>query len=101
MGANTFSFTPDANSFGDAFSEVQFFGRRGNLLGTLPFDQTRTTGGVLSSPFSGVQRVLLPGSAFYDNITFAGTAVPESGTLALVLTAALFGGTLAFRRRNQ
>lgn len=101
MGADTFSFVPDANPFGDAFSEVQFFGRNGDLLGTLPFDQTLTTGGVLSSPFSGVQRVLLPGGAFYDNITFAGTTVPEPGTLAFVLTSAVFGGTLAIRRRNK
>ncbi|GEM_PF-6511006 len=101
MGADTFSFTPDSNPFGDALAQVEFFGRNGDLLGTLPFDQTLTTGGVLSSPFSGVQRVLLPGGAFYDNITFAGTAVPEPGTLAFVLTSAFCGGTLAYRRRQK
>ncbi len=98
-GADTFSFTPDTDPFGDPMAQVQFFGRNGSLLGTLPFDQTLTTGGTLASPFSGVQRVLLPGGAFYDNIRFSGTAVPEPGTLALLIGAASVCG-MTLRRKK-
>lgn len=103
-GVDFFSvdLVPGSSGSGVNNASVQFFGAGGNLIYTLsPIDQTMSQ--TLSTPntVSGIQRVLLPADAFYDNLAFRGTlaATPEPGSLSLFLVGAGCLAAVALRRR--
>jgi hypothetical protein len=51
----------------------------------------------LAAPISGVDMVLLPSGALYDNIQYS--SIPEPSSVALSLVGLAGFGTLLFRRR--
>lgn len=86
----------DGNVFGDAL-EALFLDVDGNILLSLPVDQTVPYFEINSGPIAGVAAVLLPAGAFYDSIT-----VPEANPWAASVTLLALGGwQLRNRRRKQ
>jgi len=74
-----FSARLDDSSFGMlGVSKIQFFDASDGLLAEMSIDQTQP--GLLAqwegAPVAGVTKILLPGGAYYDDIT---VNVPESG----------------------
>lgn len=99
-GINQFGVTLDNDPFGDPIANMQFFDKNGVLIKTVSFDE-RIPGQRISLNLAGIQSVLLPGGAFYDNLSYSGQAVPEPGFLALFAA----GGTsvlgLKLRRKRR
>ena len=81
-----FLFDVVADPMGGGLSDapVSFFDNQGTLLGTMTIDQTHS--GWYFAPFSGIQKVLLAGDGYYDNLA----AVPEPGNLALMGMGVIF-----------
>lgn len=105
MRVTDFSVTLDNDTFGDngllpghSDIAVGFYDLAGKLLFSIPLDQT-TPGfkGSLGNWVDGVDSIVLPGGAFYDDLTL--TAVPEVSTFLPV--GAVVGGMLLARRRRQ
>jgi hypothetical protein len=89
-----FSATLDNSTLGDLFgTEVNFYDEFDVLLASIGVNQS-TPGFIISADNVGlVKTILLPSTAFYDNIT----AVPEPGT---ALVGAALGLVAVFRRRR-
>ncbi len=82
---SSFSLTLDNDTFGTPGLSIEFYASgltTDTLLGTLLIDQL--TPGFLANygVLYGVDKIVLPGGALYDNVGF--TAVPEPATGALV-----------------
>lgn len=94
-----FSVTLDNDSFGDSAAVIEFYSVGANsntLLASIPIDQT--TPGLIASlsvPVAGVDMVVLPAGAMYDNISY--TAVPEPSTYAFAGGIMLCGAALLRR----
>jgi hypothetical protein len=89
----------DNSTLGTPFgTEVGFYDAADLLLYSLPINETisgLTVNETLA--LSGVSKVVLPSGAFYDNLSFGATAVPEPSRFMLLgLTAA----GMTFRRRR-
>lgn len=100
VNLNSFGVTLDNSSLGTPFgTEVGFYDAGDVLLYSLLVDQTVSGFSVNQSlSLSGVSKVVLPSGAFYDNLSFGATAVPEpSRATFLGLTAAC----MVFRRRRS
>lgn len=76
----------DGNGFGDVL-EALFLDVDGNVLLSLPVDQTVPYFELNSGPVTGVAAILLPAGAFYDSIT-----VPEANPWAASLVLLALGG---------
>lgn len=92
-----FSTALDTSTFGNlGNSPIQFFDADNNLLSSINVDQT-VPGFVGSGTNLGlVKTILLPPTAFYDNLT----AVPEPGTLFFGLVAMAAAGGRRIRSRR-
>ena len=93
-----FSLRLDGDTYGDPSADILFLDANGATLQSLPVDQTQP-GALLSlTGLSGVTGILLPGGAFYDNLSL--DAVPEAGTWAAIVTASALTGWQSWRRRR-
>lgn len=92
----TFSIFMDASAFGST-SGVEFYDVNDELIATLDAFGLIPNYEVTGSNISGVSKIVLPGGAFFDNMTLAGSAVPEPGSVTLAGLAAL---ALISRRRR-
>jgi hypothetical protein len=86
-------FILDGDSFGGVL-DVLFLDANGQVLLSLPVDETQPYFNFNSGPVSGVAEVLLPAGALYDNI-----AVPEAGTSAALVAFGVLGGLTWWRRQ--
>lgn len=94
----SFSVTLDNSGFGDlSDSPILFFDENNNLLFSASVDQTIAGLTVSTGALSNVKTVVLPGNAFYDNVTVQ--AVPEPGTCALI-GLGVAATLLRFRRKK-
>ena len=100
----TFSITLDRDPLGESVSTINFYsvGTDSNsLLGSISVNQTIPGFiGSLSSPLKGVDMIVLPSGALYDNISFSGSAVPEPAESALAALGLCSWGLWAFVRRR-
>lgn len=98
-----FSVTLDNDTYGDSGTMIEFYrvSSSGNtLLASIPADQTSPGfTAALAAPVSGVDMIVLPSGALYDNIRYS--SVPEPGSIALTLAGFAGFGTLLFLRRNS
>jgi hypothetical protein len=96
LAFDSFSAALDNSTFGNlSGTDVQFFDVSNSLLFSAPVDQS-TPGFVVNvGAIGAVKSVLLPPTAFYDDITFA--AVPEPSLAALLGLSVPF---FAMRRRR-
>lgn len=93
-----FSVGLDGDRFGDPATSIGFYDSAGALLGEIPLDQTLPNGSFAAAfDLTGVKDVVLPGGAFYDNITIS--SVPEPGPLSLLMLGGL--GLAASRRGRR
>jgi hypothetical protein len=99
-GVNQFGVTLDNDPFGDAIADMQLFDKNGTLLKTVTFDE-RIPGLRITLNLAGIQSVLLPGGAFYDNLSYSGQAVPEPGLLALFAAGSTSVVGLKLRRKRR
>jgi hypothetical protein len=81
---SSFAITLDNDTFGTPGLNIEFYASgltTDTLLATLPVDQL--TPGFIASlgAVTGVDKIVLPGGALYDNVSF--TVVPEPATGAL------------------
>lgn len=86
----------DGNVFGDVLDAL-FLDVDGNVLLSLPVDQTVPYFEINSGPVADVAAILLPAGAFYDSITVP-EANPWAASVALI---ALGGWQIRNRRRSQ
>lgn len=96
---SAFSLTLDNDTFGTPGLFIEFYASgltTDTLLATLAVDQL--TPGYIASigALSGVDKIVLPGGALYDNVSFS--VVPEPATGALIGLGAL---GLILRRRHS
>lgn len=95
---SSFSLTLDNDTFGTPGLNIEFYASgpaSDTLLASLPIDQT-TPGFVASlGAINGVNKIVLPGGAMYDNLSIA--VVPEPATGAL-LGLGLLGLMIRLRR---
>jgi len=101
MALSSFSVTLDNDTFGTDGLAIEFYsvGATSNtLLASIPIDQA-VPGLIasLSTPISGVDLVVLPSGAMYDNLAF--TAVPEPSEWAVAAAGML--GVVAWVRRSR
>lgn len=98
-----FSVTLDKDTYGDSGAMIEFYrvSSSGNtLLASIPADQTSPGfTAALAAPVSGVDMIVLPSGALYDNIRYS--SVPEPGSIALTLAGFAGFGTLMILRRNS
>ena len=98
-----FSVTLDKDTYGDPGATIEFYrvGSAGNtLLASIPANQTSPGfTAALAAPVSGVDMVLLPSGALYDNIQYSSIPEPSSVALSLVGLAG-FGAFLFLRRAS-
>ena len=98
-----FSVTLDKDTYGDTGATIQFFrvDSMGNtLLGSIPANQTSPGfTAALAAPINGVDMILLPSGALYDNIQYSSIPEPDSVSLGLVGLTGL--GALLFLRRTS
>ena len=96
-----FSVTLDKDTYGDPGAMIEFYrvSSTGNtLLASIPANQTSPGfTAALAAPISGVDMVLLPSGALYDNIQYS--SIPEPSSVALSLVGLAGFGALLFRRR--
>jgi hypothetical protein len=92
-----FSIFMDGSTFGST-SYVEFYDVNDNLISTLDAFGLIANYEVIGSNINGVSKIVLPSGAFFDNMTLAGSAVPEPGSVTLAGLAAL---ALATRRRRR
>ena len=98
-GADTFGFTlGSAPGLLDA-ATVSIYGVNGNLLTTISF-AGGAAGSAYSTSIGGIGYAQLSAGVLYDNLTFSGTAVPEPGSLALMVSFGAVGGAAFLRRRK-
>lgn len=101
VNLTSFGLMLDNSTLGTPFgTEIGFYNAADLLLYSLPIDQT-VSGLTVSETLalSGVSKVVLPSGAFYDNLSFGATAVPEpSRAMLLGLTAT---GLVLRRRRSS
>ena len=80
-------------------TNILFYDAADTLIGYLAVDQTVAGFTVADNgTFNNVSKIILPSGAFYDNVTFSATAVPEPSCLLLGFTGML--GLAARRRRH-
>lgn len=94
-----FSVTLDQDPYGQRGLAIGFYDGSNRLLGELAIDQT-VPGFSLSRSdldLAGVDRIVLPAGAFYDNV--AVSSIPEPDPLALAIVG--FACLLASRRRRS
>lgn len=95
----SFSLTLDNDTLGTPGLFIEFYASglmTDTLLASLPIDQL-TPGSIASiGALSGVDKIVLPGGALYDNVSFS--VVPEPATGALLGLGVL---GLIFRRRKN
>lgn len=96
---SSFSVTLDNDTFGTPGLNIEFYASgltTDTLLGTLPINQL--TPGFLANygALFGVDKIVLPGGALYDNVSF--TVVPEPAIGALFGLGIL--GVILRRRQN-
>lgn len=94
-----FGVTLDNSTLGTPFgTEVSFYDALDALLFNIPVNQS-VSGFSVSEALSltGVSKVVLPSGAFYDNVSFSATAVPEPSRALLL---GLAGALALFRRRR-
>jgi hypothetical protein len=98
-----FSVTLDKDTYGDPSAAIEFYrvGSAGNtLLASIPANQTSPGfTAALAAPVSGVDMVLLPSGALYDNIQYS--SIPEPSSVALSLVGLAGFGTFLFLRRTS
>ena len=96
---SSFSLTLDNDTFGTPGLNIEFYASgltTDTLLASLPIDQL--TPGFIASigALSGVDKIVLPAGALYDNVSFS--VVPEPATGALLGLGVL---GMIFRRRKN
>jgi len=95
-----FSVTLDKDTYGDPGATIQFYkvGTSGNtLLASIPANQASPGfTAALAAPVSGVDMVVLPAGALYDDIRYS--SVPEPGSTVLFIIG-LSGLTLFLRHK--
>ena len=98
-----FSVTLDKDTYGDPSAAIEFYrvGAAGNtLLASIPANQASPGfTSALAAPVSGVDMVLLPSGALYDNIQYS--SIPEPSSVALSLVGLAGFGTFLFLRRTS
>ena len=100
----SFSFTLDNDTFG-AVAPVAFITSTGTVL-ELSINQAIAGLSFSTAGVSGINGIVLPGGAFYDNIAInalpvgASPAVPEPSTYGLLAALLALGGA-AWRRRKH
>lgn len=92
----TFSIFMDGSTFGST-SSVEFYNANDDLITSLDALGLIANYEVTGSNINGVSKIVLPPGAFFDNMTLAGSAVPEPGSVMLLGLASL--GLAARRRR--
>ena len=99
-----FAVTLDNDPFGlngtlPGFADVaiQFLDAQGAVLASLPVDQTQPGFRAETGSVPGVDSILLPAGAFYDNLTLA--PIPETGAWPLVAGLGVLGLALWQRQR--
>lgn len=99
VSLTAFSVTLDNDSYGDPAARIEFYGTSGGgstLLGWIPADQSQPGfTASLGTQLDGVDAVLLPSGALYDNLNLK--VVPEPGTVALAALGAVLA--VGWRRR--
>ena len=79
---------------------LQFFDKNGAPIGSLTVNETANT--PLTFTGAGVQSVLLPADAYYDNLNFRGQlSVPEPGAVSLAGAALIAITGLGLRRKSR
>lgn len=78
-------------------SALQFYDSANTLLYTAPADQTVPGYVATAGPLSNVKTIVLPSTAFYDDVS--AQAVPEASSTALFLLSGI-GTALGLRRRR-
>jgi hypothetical protein len=87
---SSFSATLDNSTFGSfSDTDIKFYDANDDLIFSAPSNQTVPGFVVNAGPLSDVKTILLPATAFYDNVT----VVPEPGSAVCVIggIAALLG----------
>ena len=92
----SFSIFMDGSAFGST-SFVEFYDASDVLITSLDAFGLIANYEITGSNINGVSKIVLPPGAFFDNMTLAGSAVPEPGSVTLAAFAAL---ALASRRRR-
>ena len=93
----SFLATLDNSTNGDldpASTAIKFYDDNNNLLYTAPVDQSVSGYALNLGPIGDVKTILLPGTAFYDNIT----VVPEPGSALSLVSGMMM--LLSLRRRR-
>ena len=105
-GLSSFSLISlaDPAGYGSKSASFDFFDGKGALVYSFSgFDQTTTKPFSISdSSLSGVQKIVLPADAYYDNFSFspAGAPVPETGTAVSFGFLLAAGGLVLLGRKR-
>lgn len=93
----SFSIFMDDSPYGST-SYVDFYDINDDLITSVDAFGLTPNYEVTGANINGVSKIVLPAGAFFDNMTLAGTAVPEPGSITLVAATAL--GLISRRRRG-